>query len=380
MLTAVERVVTRWMGRRSPWTNAYGLARSLLALGTALTLVFNDSTVMFHPLAGMGTPPKCESLAAGTLFCRLPHSLELARWVAIAILLIVASGWRPRVTGVLHWWVAWSLAVSGSVVDGGDQIAAVIALVMIPMTITDPRRWHWDAPTVASTEAMPRARLVAFSSAIALRVQVAGIYFHAAVAKFAVPEWADGTAVYYSAIDPVIGQGPWIAPLFSIPVVVVAATWGTLAFETLLFTGLVMDTRWRRPLLVAAFAFHATIVVLHGLFSFFFTMASGLLLFLHPVDSPWPRIDRAWRRMRAVAGTRLTPALGRRIAVALFGLSTSGCYVGLPADEHPRCGRITELASRAVADGASPGLVLAVRSPQGHCDIAVGREGPTGPT
>lgn len=43
------------------------------------------------------------------LACVLPvKNLELARWLAVAILLLVASGWR-RVTGVLHWWVSFSL-------------------------------------------------------------------------------------------------------------------------------------------------------------------------------------------------------------------------------------------------------------------------------
>lgn len=37
----------------NPWTNAYGLARSLIGLATLLTLLFNDSSILFKPAAGL---------------------------------------------------------------------------------------------------------------------------------------------------------------------------------------------------------------------------------------------------------------------------------------------------------------------------------------
>lgn len=374
MLTRLDELTRRWLGARSPWTNAYGLARSILAMGTALTLLVNDTTIMFHPLLGLGDPPKCELVAEASLFCQLPHALEVARWIAFAILLVVASGWRPRITGVLHWWVAWSLAVSASVVDGGDQIAAVLALLLVPMTLLDDRRWHWDEPSVTSPDTRVHARLIALSVALAIRVQIAGIYFHAAVGKFAVPQWANGTAVYYVATDPQIGQGAWVAPLFSQSWVVVGATWGTLLFEAMLFSALLMDKRWRHPLLVAGLLFHGTIIVMHGLFSFFFTMSAALLLFLHPVDVPWAFVRRAWMRARRVRSTEVLPVLA---LLAVAG-SSSGC--GDPGDAlvHPRCGAVQDAAASIVSRGEAPGISVALRSAEGSCTFTAGVAGPEG--
>ncbi len=375
MLTRLDQLTRRALGARSPWTNAYGLARSVLAMGTALTLLVNDTTILFHPLLGLGVPPKCESVAQASLFCQLPGALEVARWIAFAILALVASGWRPRITGVLHWWIAWSLAVSGSVVDGGDQIAAVLTLLLVPITLLDDRRWHWAEPSGAAADSRVHARLIAMSAAVAIRVQVAGIYFHAAVGKFSVPQWADGTAVYYVAIDPQIGQGAWIAPLFSQPWAVVAATWGTLLLETVLFSALFMDRRWRHPLLVVGLVFHGAIIFMHGLFSFFFTMSAALLLYLHPVEEPWPFVRRAWRRVTPTRVARVLPV----VALLALAMSALGCSESDDVrSDHPRCAALQDAAASIVSHGEALGISVALRSAEGSCTFTAGAAGPGG--
>jgi len=303
VLSRAGRAARAWVGSTEPWTNVYGLARTLLALGTALTLTFSHSTSLFRPTVGIPEAPVCHDLSRGSLFCMVPSDqLEVGRWIAVLLLLVVASGWRPRLTGILHWWLSFSLVTTAVLVDGGDQVTSILTLLLIPVTLTDPRRWHWQ-PAAAATGASERGRLVALSALWMIRIQMAGIYFHASIGKFPVQEWADGTAVYYWFTDPSFGLTAWLRPLglplLTHPMSVTALTWGTLVLETLLFTGLVMDRKHRKWLLPLGIAFHGGIVLVHGLVSFALAMWAGLTLFLRPVDEEWKWLQTAGARLRS---------------------------------------------------------------------------------
>src|SRR6266513_2297227 len=77
--------------------------------------------------------------------------------------------------------------------------AETLALLLVPVTVTDPRAWHWQS---APQTPRPIASLVAWSALFVARLQVAGIYFDSSLAKLATPVWADGTAFYYWSTDP----------------------------------------------------------------------------------------------------------------------------------------------------------------------------------
>jgi antimicrobial peptide system SdpB family protein len=140
-----------------------------------------------------------------------------------------------------------------------------------------------------------------------VRVQVAAIYFHAAIAKFGVEDWVDGTAVYYFSMHPMLGaSGTVLSLLRSIletGVGVAALTWGTLMLEYLLSAALFMPQRYWRPLLALGIAMHAGIIVLHGLFSFAVVMFGALVLFLRPMDRTFalPGVRRALPSLRSRA-------------------------------------------------------------------------------
>lgn len=279
----------------APWSNVYGVARTLLAIGTLITLALNSADQLFmplgkslHPIMGRVFPAKY------SLFLLFdPPYLEVARWIAIAILVVVAIGWRPRITALLHWWVSASFTAAGIVLDGGDQVTAVLTLLLLPIALTDGRRWHWSRAqaTEPTTHWGVAAVLIATSTLLILRVQMAAIYFNAGVAKMFVPEWANGTAMYYWVTSPLFGSGDWLQHLLS-PVVrhgvaVTLFTWSVMMFEVLLATALVMSRRWWQPLLVAGLLFHAGIALIHGLVSFMFAMDAGLILYLRPWDRPF---------------------------------------------------------------------------------------------
>jgi len=298
MLTRLGTHARRWAASTNPWTNVYGLARTILAMGTMGTLIFSHPQTLFRPGTGVPEAPVCEGLSNIALFCFLPENLEVTRWIAVLILLVVASGWHPRITGVLHWWISFSLFTSAILVDGGDQMTTVLTLLLIPITLTDGRRWHWQPVEQAppATGGEEYRRLIALSTFVAIRVQVAGIYFQAVLAKFEVPQWANGTALYYWLTDPAFGTPDWLTP-FVLPlltngVTVVLMTWSVLLLETLLFTGLVMDRRGWPYLLKAGIVFHLGIAVFQGLVSFFFATTAALILFLRPKEEPFkvPRV------------------------------------------------------------------------------------------
>lgn len=273
---------------KNPWTNVYGLARSILALGTLLTLLFNPTYNLFRPAAGITDYPICTGVSGLSMFCILP-SLEIARWLAIIILLVVMSGWRPRYTGVLHWWVVFSLQISAIVIDGGDQVASILALLLVPVTLTDSRKWHWQTQKQSDTQKPilhVLSALFAITALLAVRLQASIIYFHAAVGKFTVEEWLDGTILYYWLHDPSLGLPAWLQfllPIFSTRLVVLF-TWGTLLLEILLFMALLMPQKYWKPLLVAGIIFHAGIALMMGLFSFGCSMTAILIVYLRPFD------------------------------------------------------------------------------------------------
>lgn len=311
MLSSIGSAAKTWV-RGNPWTNVYGVARSLIALQAALMLAANRASTLFPPAVGVPNPPTCTSITNLSLFCLVPaDALDVARWIAVFVLLVVASGWRPRITGILHWWLAFSLMSTGVVITGGEAIAALLTFLLLPMTLTDPRRWHWTSLSSSEwKQTSPYRRLVAWGAYVLVRIQIAAVYFHSAVGKVTVDEWVNGTAVYYWLADPSFGLAGWIEP-FVMPVLttsvgVVLATWGPLLLEFFLFAGLVTDKRGWPFLLGLGIALHLGIAVLHGLVGFSTVMVGALILYLRPLDEPfvWPSSLK-----RALGGIRdLLPA------------------------------------------------------------------------
>jgi antimicrobial peptide system SdpB family protein len=176
-------------------------------------------------------------------------------------------------------------------IEGGDQLTANLALLLIPITLTDDRTWHWeDRTTVEATVWRETSkRMIAFSTWIVIRVQVALVYLHSSIAKMGVEEWANGTALYYWLINPFTGATGWrktiITPLLTNDVTVTFLTWGVIVYELFLFTALVMDRKWWPLMLYSALAFHAGIALFHGLVSFSIAMFGALILYVRPLDS-----------------------------------------------------------------------------------------------
>jgi antimicrobial peptide system SdpB family protein len=292
MLTRIGAWARGRAAQQMPWTNVYGVARSLLAIGTLATLVFTPTAYLFQRAAGVPVVPVCMGAGHIGAFCLAGHThLDVARWLLVAGLLLVASGYRPRLTALLHWWIAFSLHNNAVILDGGEQVTLVLTTLMLPLALTDRRRWHWsktesvDPPLTTGDELR---RIVGLFGMWTLRIQVAAIYFHAGVAKFGVEEWVDGTAVYYFFRNPAFGASPfvlrWLDPILYNPVGVCSITWGTLAIEYLLSAALFMPKRHWRKIFIAGILLHSGIMVVHGLVSFALAMFAALVVYLRPFE------------------------------------------------------------------------------------------------
>nr|WGD99913.1 hypothetical protein P5644_16585 [Bacillus velezensis] len=132
MIQDAKKRLTLWMMKNPPWTNVYGLARSLIALGTLLTLLFNPASVFFKTQNQMLSFSDTFSL-----FLLFPdfRYIEIVKAVCICMLILVVIGWRPRITGFFHWWISYSFQNSAVTLDGGDQVVAVFTLSLAPADV-----------------------------------------------------------------------------------------------------------------------------------------------------------------------------------------------------------------------------------------------------
>jgi antimicrobial peptide system SdpB family protein len=194
------------------------------------------------------------------------------------------------ITGFFHWWVCFSLNTTSLVIDGGDQVAAVLSLLMLPICLTDRRRFHWEENRNSDSENYSRelSCFISFTSYVVIRYQVALIYFESVISKFKVPEWIDGTATYYWFLNPYMGVSESFQNVFlyflSNPYIVCFTTWGALFLEFFLFAGLFLDKKYRPILFLIGIFFHAMIAIFFGLIPFFFSMAACLTIYLVPIN------------------------------------------------------------------------------------------------
>ena len=246
-----------------------------------------------------------------------PPGHDWARLACIVILAVAASGWRPRFTALPMWWVLVGNQASLTVIDGGDQIISVLAFLLIPLSLTDSRVWHWKTAPAAIGAGHPKIMVLAHISIVVLQVQVGFVYINSCLAKLGVPEWLDGTALYYWLRDPMFGPSGVFREVTDVLMVhafpVAAVTWGTLLLEFFLGISIFLPRKYRRVLLPLGVAFHLGIAVLMGLWSFAFAMWGGLILLLWPEGNLLQSVKKfAGTALRQRREGSFSPALRER--------------------------------------------------------------------
>ncbi|MFF9347418.1 sporulation-delaying protein SdpB family protein [Streptomyces sp. NPDC014734] len=273
-----------------PWTNVYGLTRTLLALGTMGTLAFSSTGTLFRPVATQGDYPICAGPMRAGVFCLAPENgLTAARWLCVLVLLVVASGWRPRWTALPHAWVSFSVFSEIAIADGGDQVTVVLSSLLALTALGDPRRLHWQQLPEGAASHRRGAVLLGATGLVLVRLQMSFLYFQSCVAKLPHAEWADGTAMWYWGHSLSFGAPgplqPLVDPVLASPLGVALLTWVPLVIEIGLAASLLLAQRWRWRLFAAGVLFHLSIAVMMGLWSFALAMIGGLVVLCFPLGA-----------------------------------------------------------------------------------------------
>jgi len=268
-----------------------GFCRTLLAFATLVTLLFNSQSVLF-PLAKQSyasTPYAEFFIGQFSIFNLLSEHYLIAKSISILILMFVIIGWRPKITCIFHWWITMSLFSGSPSVDGGDQLAQILTLLLLPICLTDKRKWHWSLSLSKQVKSYSLKNLFLYSFYLIIRLQVCFVYFQAATHKLNVTEWVDGTATYYWFNHPYFGLNDslkWLSEiLFYSYLSSTIITWGAIILELLLFMALIAKNKYKNFLFIAGVFFHLAIWFVHGLFSFFLVMVVALMLYLIPIDT-----------------------------------------------------------------------------------------------
>ncbi|HTJ72556.1 MAG TPA: hypothetical protein VL551_33770 [Actinospica sp.] len=265
-------MTSRWDALKlsDPRHGSLTIGRTLLAVAQLTMLLDTPGRILF--LAAPGTSGGSATGVGVLALWDLTGSSGMGRAAGLAlaclVLCAVAVGFRPRWTCIPHWYITFSIVADVTVIDGGDQVAEVVTLLLIPLCLGDRRVWAWrpgPAPTLGWRGAGDAAML-------ALRLQVAFVYGEAVVSKCLYPVWRDGDAMRVLAADPQFGFPDWIrgsaVSVLSEHLATATLTWSVLLIETVIAVGVVWGVRTRRLGRGLAVCLHAGIIVMMGLFSF----------------------------------------------------------------------------------------------------------------
>jgi antimicrobial peptide system SdpB family protein len=267
------------------FTNKIILVRSILVIGTFLTLTFNN----LNELTDLSLILPNEASVQKIIFFKQCSIFELfgiywGKFISIVIILFVLSGYIPQISCILQAWLHLSICNSILVVEGGDQIASNLSILLIPICLFDNRINQWDS---AKTEFSNKRRLINIFFNVyyfLITIQVAIIYFHSAVGKLFNDEWKNGTCVYYWFTNNVFGAPLWLQKIYNFITLSTLApilTWSIIIFEISLFACiLATNNKIRKTFLILGLLFHFGIVITHGLVTFFLSMAGALILYL----------------------------------------------------------------------------------------------------
>lgn len=309
----ISRAYTAWESFSFSKVDAAPLALFRIVFGAYLFYYYLDLFPFLHlhyfPPALL-PPQEIESTGVPSVLVLFRYG-TVPRYAAflltLAAALALALGLQTRLAAVLSWLLNQSLV--GALPYGrnsGDNVVAVACfLFMIAALAGHAQRAH-------SVDARGRARVgEPFNPAWSLRlfqIQLVYVYFFSGFHKLASNDWYTGEALFY-----VFQQRGWSRldlSFFTHPVLVGAATYGTLLFELLVFPVLVWVRSLRPFVLLAGVAFHLGIAATMRVFVFGEIMP---LLYLSFVDSTpvfgWLSRCRALVRRRAAGSRGASPSV-----------------------------------------------------------------------
>jgi len=261
---------------------ALSTGRSLLALAELTVLLATPGRILFGSTPYASPDRLCSGVGMLSLWCvqgagTQPGTVNLT--IAVVILGAVVVGLWPRWLCVPHWYVAFSVATRMVVPNGGEDVAQILTMLLIPVCLGDTRTCQWRRPDHPMA---PGWRGSAYAGYLLLRCQIAIIYLDASLSKLEFHSWQSGTAVPILLNNPQFGLPleirpaveRWLSPVW----IGAAVTWAVIAIEITVAVTMLFGTRVRRVGLVLAVCLHLAIVIVMGLFSFGLIMISLVMV------------------------------------------------------------------------------------------------------
>lgn len=261
-----------------------GFARSILAAGVLLKLLFNNINFLIPP-------HKLHSLDLHSLKYRSnfflifnsAHLMEM-QILGIIILAFTISGYFMKITCLFHFWISASFFMLRPIAMGVENIDMLLTLLLIPVCLFDERKNHWHRPVTTNKLNNIIQNIFLFF----IKLQVAFIYYDSFHDKLFIKEWLNGTVIYYWFTHNFFGLHPalinMLQPMVTSMPVLLVFTWASLAFEALLAIALFFPARFKWLLLKCGIIFHFSILLIHGFAFLFFVMSAALFLYLYPAE------------------------------------------------------------------------------------------------
>jgi antimicrobial peptide system SdpB family protein len=267
------------------FTSRLAFARSLLALNALLTIVFNDIDMITDTrLLGLQSAIPADMLLFNSINIFKVTGNDWGKVISIAILLFAFSGYFPRISIFLQAWVHLSICNSLIVIEGGDQIASNLCLLLIPICLFDKRTNQWINYTKEQLSHLKNRNIFFNVYYFLILLQVSVIYLHAGTGKLMQDDWLDGTCMYYWTTNNVFGAPLFLQEIYNIITLSIFApvfTWSIIFFELGLFACILSSSkRTRHFFLAGGILFHFGIFITHGLIEFFFASSAALILYL----------------------------------------------------------------------------------------------------
>jgi antimicrobial peptide system SdpB family protein len=276
-LVKLESAIERY----SPRAPSVQIGRTIIAAAQILLLLGTSWKNLTPYVYGVPDDVTCSYLARVAIFCVVPdlNPAGIPRAVAVAILVAVCAGVVPRYTGFLHLWVSFSIGVSLTLPDGGEQVAQVATIAVAILLLGDNRLIAWRSERRSTAIAWLG---VSYAGWWVLRLQMAGIYLQSSVAKFGVDDWLNGTAMYYVVRDPSFGATGFIGSILravtDTPLGTAALSWGAIAVEMVIGICVLLGPRMRRLALIASCLLHVGIILSIGLWTFGLIMIGAMTI------------------------------------------------------------------------------------------------------
>lgn len=261
----------RWAAKVAP------AARALISLGLLSTMWMTPLGFLFWT-AGSAAAPNCSGWRNPMIAtCAAGLGPSGTRWVLTLLFLPVLTGLFSRLSVVLQWYAVVCFLGTVAIPDGGDHLAMSLCTLLLPLGLAG-RAVGW---AFEPAQQSPHFYLAARYTRFLVLLQTGFLYAHASLGKLVVPEWLDGSAMWYWSRQGAYGFPTWLRPFSDVVlrtgIGATAITHGTIVAEFFIAVAVLRGRRFKAVALLVGLTLHLMISIAMGLVSFGLSMTALLI-------------------------------------------------------------------------------------------------------